>query len=60
MKSALLREQGGLRTFVIVCETGDEAVATDQRLSGHFTGVGAFERATVAYFDWPTRRYQSL
>lgn len=67
MKSALLHERDGLRTFVIVCEAGDEAMkvltsfAAEQRLGGsHFTGVGAFERAKVGYFDWPTKTYQPL
>ena len=28
MKSTMLHEQDGMRTFLIVCETGDEAMAT--------------------------------
>lgn len=64
MKVALLHEDGGLRTYVIVLATGDEAatalasVAREYRLgASHFSAIGAFERAVVAYFDWPSRSY---
>src|ERR1043166_2396574 len=67
MKSALLHEQDGMRAFLIVCETGDEAMKTlasfaaSQRLAAsHFTGVGAFARAVVAYFEWPARTYRHI
>jgi uncharacterized protein len=67
MKSALLDERDGLRTFVVVFETGDEAAsqlaafARKQRLGGsHFTAIGAFSRVVVAYFDWSSRQYRNL
>lgn len=67
MKSKLLHEQGGQRTFVLVFETGDEALrgltefARRERLSGsHFTGIGALERTVVAYFDWERREYSNI
>src|SRR5437588_7031499 len=67
MKTALLAEHEGLRTFVLVCETGDEAMkaltsfAAEQRLGGsHFSAIGAFSRAIVAYFDWPSRQYRQI
>lgn len=67
MKVALLHEHGGLRTYVAVLATGDEAasalasVAREYRLgASHFTAIGAFERAVVAYFDWPSRAYQHI
>jgi predicted DNA-binding protein with PD1-like motif len=67
MKSARLHEQDGTRTFLIVFETGDEAMttlasfATTERLAGsHFTGIGAFARAVVAYFDWTSKRYRHV
>ena len=67
MKSTLIDQHAGLRTFVVVLETGDEAVtsltafATGQRLGGsHLTAIGAFSRAVVAYFAWPTKRYQHV
>lgn len=67
MNVALLHEEHGLRTFVIVQASGDEAmsglasVAREQRLgASHFSAIGAFERAVVAYFDWPSRQYKHI
>jgi predicted DNA-binding protein with PD1-like motif len=67
MKSILLNERDGLRTFAVVLATGDEAAkalsafATDQNLGGsHFTAIGAFSRAVVAYFDWQTKKYRHI
>jgi len=63
----MLAQDDGLRTFVVVCDTGDEAMkaltsfAVDQRLGGsHFTAIGAFSRAVVAYFDWTSKQYQHI
>jgi uncharacterized protein len=67
MKTALLSEHEGLRTFVVVCETGDEAMqaltsfAVEHRLGGsQFTAIGAFSTAVVAYFDWPSKQYRNV
>jgi len=67
MKTALLDERGGLRTFVIVLATDDEAVkslttfAVNERLAAsHFTAIGAFSRAVVAYFDWSAKQYRHI
>ena len=67
MKTALLDRRDGLRTFVVVCETGDEvmkvltAFANEQGLGGsRFTAIGAFSRAVVAYFDWSSKQYQHV
>ncbi len=67
MKSALLHDDDGLRTFVLVLDTGDEAVASlssfahEQRLrASHFTAIGAFSGAVVAYFDWETKQYRGI
>src|SRR5437764_3008351 len=67
MKSALLDERDGLRTFAVVLGTGDEAMgaltefAVKQHLRGrHFTAIGAFSRVVVAYFDWPSKAYRNL
>jgi predicted DNA-binding protein with PD1-like motif len=63
MKSKVLTS-GRERTFVLVCETGDQPVqelldfAKRERLaSGHFTAIGAFEGVTLGYFDWPRKDY---
>jgi hypothetical protein len=67
MKSTLIDERDGLRTFVLVLATGDEPIqaftsfAAEQRLGGsHFTAIGAFSRAVIAYFDWPSRQYRHI
>jgi hypothetical protein len=65
--SALLDERDGLRTYALVLQTGDEAAkalagfAAAARLGGsHFTAIGAFSSAIVAYFDWTTKKYRHV
>jgi uncharacterized protein len=67
MKARLLHETSGLKTFVLVLGTGDEAMkaltsfAEEHRLAAsHFSGIGAFERAVVAYFDWASKAYKNI
>ena len=64
MKSKLIHEQAGERVFVLVFEIDDDPMtglldfAREQRLTaGHFTGIGAFREATLAYFDWQRKEY---
>ena len=65
MKETLLNQHGGLRTFAIVLDTGDEAMAslasfaeTHQLQASHFTAIGAFSRVVVGYFDWQQKDYR--
>jgi len=67
MKSTLIDQRDGLRTFVVVLATGDEAIQTltsfavDHHLgASHFTAIGAFSRAVVAYFEWSSRQYRNI
>lgn len=67
MKTALLYEEHDLRTFALVLETGDEVMtvleswANENRVhASQVTAIGAFERATVAYFDWSTKEYTPI
>lgn len=67
MKSALLNDNGGLRTFAVVLATGDEAMASiaafarEQQLRAtQFSAIGAFSRVAVAYFDWSTKAYRNV
>ena len=67
MRSKLLNENNGLRTFALIFETGDEAFAgltnfaKQNRLTGsQFTAIGAFSKATLAYFDWETKKYLDI
>jgi uncharacterized protein len=67
MTSKLLHDHGGQRTFALVFETGEEVMsgltefAKNHRLkASHFTAIGAFSDAIVAYFDWETRTYKPI
>ncbi|MDJ0386957.1 DNA-binding protein [Roseomonas sp. E05] len=67
MKSKLIHEAHGQRTFAVVLSTGDEvrasleAFATQNRLSAaQLTAIGAFRRATVRFFDWESKRYEPI
>lgn len=67
MKSVLLHEHQGLRTFAIVLTTGEEvmssvtAFATEHQVRAtQFTAIGALSRVVVAFFDWPTRQYRTI
>ena len=66
MKATLLNDHGGLRTFAVVLQTGDEAMkaisafAKEQQLrTTQFSAIGAFSRVVVAYFDWETKKYRN-
>jgi predicted DNA-binding protein with PD1-like motif len=67
MKTALLHEHEGLRTFAVVLATGDEVMqalasfAAEHHVKAtQFTAIGAFSRVVVAYFDWTTKEYKHL
>jgi predicted DNA-binding protein with PD1-like motif len=67
MKTKLLHDADGKRTFAIILETDDEAVscleafAEKQSIGGsQVTAIGALSRATLAYFDWQTKAYQRI
>jgi predicted DNA-binding protein with PD1-like motif len=67
MRSVLLHEHQGLRTYCLVLVTGDEAMAalTSFAREHHlratqFTAIGAFSRVVVAYFDWSTKAYRNI
>lgn len=58
---------GEQRTFAVILQTGDEVIAglkefaRSRGLAGsHFTAIGAFSDATLAYFDWETKQYQRI
>lgn len=64
MQSKLLHEEAGKRTFAVVLQTGDEAMrclqefAVRERLgASQLTAIGALSGATLAYFDWQSKRY---
>ncbi len=66
MKGKLISE-GAQRTFAVVLDTGDEAMAclsafaTEQRLSAsQFTALGAFRNCVLGYFDWQMKDYRRI
>ncbi|RUX98061.1 MULTISPECIES: PPC domain-containing DNA-binding protein [unclassified Mesorhizobium] len=67
MKSQLVNEVSGQRTFVVVLDPGEEAFggltafAVDQKIgSASLTAIGAFERATVGWFDLKAKTYRKI
>jgi predicted DNA-binding protein with PD1-like motif len=55
------------RTFVLVLDPGDEALASITRFAAEaglkaasLTAIGAFERATVGWFDLKRRSYRPI
>src|SRR6188508_2761336 len=67
MKSKVLHEAAGQRTIALIFQTGDKVMSTlaefvgEHRLSGsHFTAIGAFQNATLGYFDWNTKDYKRI
>jgi hypothetical protein len=67
MKSKLVAENGGERTYVAILEPGEEAFATltafavkEQIHAASLTALGAFERATIGWFDLPRKTYKKI
>ena len=66
MKTKLLFD-GGEKVFALIYETGDEVLTGLRQFakahrprSAHFTAIGAFQDAVLAYFDWDSKRYQDI
>ena len=65
MKSKLLSD-GDEKTFVVVFDTGDEVVAGlldfagEHRLAASLTAIGAFERATLGFFESERKDYKRI
>lgn len=67
MKSKMIAEAEGQRTFLLVLDPGEEAFAAisdfarRERIgAASLTALGAFERATVAWFDLATKEYLKI
>jgi len=64
MKAKLLEHSKGAELFALIFETGDEVTsgilnfAREHHLSAaHFSGIGAFQKAVLGYFDWEKKEY---
>ncbi|MDX8498858.1 DNA-binding protein [Mesorhizobium sp. VK4C] len=67
MKSKLVAETSGQRTFVVVLDPGEEAIAALTAFAGQkgitgasLTAIGAFEKATVGWFDFQSKSYRKI
>jgi predicted DNA-binding protein with PD1-like motif len=67
MRSRCLAEGAGARSFVLVLDSGEEAFASlgafaaKEGISGaSVTALGAFERATVGWFDFDKKSYREI
>jgi predicted DNA-binding protein with PD1-like motif len=67
MKSQLIHEHEGEKTYVLVFAAGDEAIAgltafaREKKLAAsHFTAIGGFQEATLGYFDLEKKDYNKL
>lgn len=67
MKSKLLSNIQGRREWALIFDSGDEVMnelkrfAESQSLTAaHFTGIGAFAKVTVSWFDYDKREYQPI
>jgi len=67
MKSKLVSEQPGAQVHVVILDSGEEAFAAltkfanDAKISAaSLTAIGAFERATVGWFDFGSKSYKKI
>ena len=67
MRSKLIQEEGGEKTFALVFDMGDEVVseitnfARENALdAATLTAIGAFSSATLGYFDLVRKEYEKI
>ena len=67
MKSAKISGEAGSETRVVILDSGEEAFATLTKfandagiLAASLTAIGAFERATVGWFDFEKTTYKKI
>lgn len=67
MRSQLVAQADGIRTFVLILDAGDEAFSTitafahrEQVTGASLTALGAFERARVGWFDFGAKAYRPI
>lgn len=67
MRSRLLSDRDGTRTFVVALETGERLIESIRRFAAEqglaaseFTAIGALASARLAYFDWESKDYVDI
>lgn len=67
MRTKLLNDHAGQRTFAVILQTGDEAIGALEAFvraedisAAQVTALGAFKTAELAYFDWESKSYQPI
>jgi predicted DNA-binding protein with PD1-like motif len=67
MLSKLVSKPGETRVWIAVLEEGEEAkqslleIAKKEKIEdASFVALGAFAKATIAYFDWQKKKYQDI
>lgn len=67
MRSKLLNDHAGQRTFAVILQTDDEVmeslrafVGAENVSAAQVTALGAFRAADLAYFDWESKSYQPI
>ena len=67
MKSKLLRDEMGLKTFALVFDKGDEVrdsvlefANTNRLVDSQLTAIGAFSEVTLGYFDRQQKTYRKI
>ncbi len=67
MKSKLVSDQPGALVHVVILDSGDEAFAALTKFANEakisaasLSTIGAFEKATVGWFDFATKSYKKI
>jgi uncharacterized protein len=67
MKSRLVSDEPGAQVHVVILDTGEEAFAALTRFANDsgisaasLTAIGAFEKATVGWFDFASKGYRKI
>ena len=67
MKSKLIHDHQGEKTFALIFAAADEAMAglvefarANALGASHFTAIGAFRDVTLGYFDWEAKDYRKI
>jgi uncharacterized protein len=67
MKSKLLHQENGLRTFALVFDKNDdlqrrllEFAGANRFADAHLTAIGAFSQVTLGYFDRQRKSYSRI